>query len=124
MKKQNTFTQKTIVADTAEEFDLKMNAVLDAAFDPEIIYKQGEKFCAIVKMPRVIEHKCISEIYEERGEGHLCGECIYFDKPKDKRIKYTRCTHCKAEVYYGRRACEMFYELLEAGETVLRGQEE
>ena len=120
MKKQNTFTQKTIVADTAEEFDLKMNAVLDAAFDPEIIYKQGEKFCAIVKMPRVIEHKCISEIYEERGEGHLCGECIYFDKPTDRRIKYTKCTHRSHTVCYGDRACNLFYELLEEGREVLR----
>ena len=116
---QNTFEQKTVVAETAEDFDRKMNAILAEANNPEIIYRH-DCFCAIVKIPKVIDHKTISQVYEEKGEGHLCGECIYFDKPTDRRIKYTRCTHKSHTVCYGDRACNLFYELLEEGKEVLR----
>ena len=122
---QTTYIQKTIVADTAEDFDNKMNALLAEANNPEIFYRlASEQFCAIVKYQRVIEHKTIGQRYEEMGEGHLCGECKYFEKPKDGRVKYTRCCHNNGSVYYGRKACDFFYDLLEAGEIILKGQEE
>lgn len=110
---------RAIAADTAEEFETRMNDLLKRAHNPKYtINVSGGKFFAVVEYR---EEKLIPETladeYELRGEVFYCRNC---PECKDQYSGRTKRCLCKyAELGYTRKddhACNWFYKKLAQGE--------
>ena len=97
-----------IEADSSEEFDRLVNDSMKGLVDPTLqIY--GLFKGAITYKEIVVEEdeKTIADLFEEAGCGAKCGECPFFNKPTDGRVKYVVCG--KRRVSEKSRACDDYY---------------
>lgn len=98
-----------IKADSSEEFDQIVNDSMKGLIDPQLqIYGLYEG--AITYQDIAVEdeeQKTIADLFEEAGCGAKCGECPFYQKPTDGRVKYTVCGSRKVSA--GSRACDDYY---------------
>ena len=118
--------QVTVVADTPEDYDNKMNEIFAKATTVKSITDKDflDKFCSIVRF----EYKedipeNARERYEIKNECHYCGECREWVKPDKGNVKYTPCPHQDFKCGFNTQACDFFYEMLEAGEDMWRHED-
>ena len=99
----------------ARDFEDVLNEVLDAISDPDITFDRNRPFLAYVTFTETIEiPESVQDAYEMRGEYHFCGECPYWEKPTDRRIKYDYCD-LGEKVGEKTAACDLFYKMLNEG---------
>lgn len=115
--------QQTIIADNAEDYDRMMNGIFEHASQiKEIIDKDfKDKFCSIIRYEYTADiPETLKEKYEQEGKTFYCGECKFFTPPPKGNMKYTTCDHCDTRVYTNCTACDFFYEMMDAGEQMLK----
>ena len=97
-----------IEADSSEEFDRLVNDSMKGLVDPTLqiygLYKGAITYKEIVVEE---DEKTIADLFEEAGCGAKCGECPFFQKPTDGRVKYVVCG--KRRVSEKSRACDDYY---------------
>lgn len=97
-----------IEATTSEEFDRMLNESLIGLVDATVqiygLYKGAILYTEIVVED---EQKTIADMFEAAGCGKKCGDCPFYQKPADGRVKYTVCG--KRRIYEGSRACDDYY---------------
>ena len=115
---------KTVSANTADEFDTKLDKVLNEFKKKGIRYKLEiapqlgfTVFVRYEESYRVAE--TIADEFELGGEIHKCIECPFFVRPTDGRQKYTRCEIEPGIHRADSCCCDTFYEKLFAGEINL-----
>lgn len=115
---------KTIMSNDAFDFDSRLNGFikqLDAKGIPyEVQVNPTAGLLAFVTYKETIRvAEDIREEYELAGERHFCGECPFYVRPTDGRVKNTRCVngHLTSK---GSPCCEEFYELLDSGSIQLK----
>ena len=109
--------QKTIIADTAEEYDAKMNEILNDHHEATIIDKEMPgKFCSVCRWSYSISIcETAKEEFHERHEKYFCMECQFYVRPDKGNVKYTGCSHEDRRVRGDQECCDFFYEMLKAG---------
>ena len=115
---------KTIKSDDAFDFDSRLNSFtkqLDAKGIPyEVQVNPTAGLLAFVTYKETIRiAEDIAEEYELAGERHFCGECLFYVRPTDGRVKNTRCANGRL-TSKGSPCCDTFYELLKKGAIELR----
>lgn len=111
---------KAISEKDAFEFEVKINAALDALIAkgivPDIEFNHNMGHCAYLMWTEETQiPENAKDEYELLGERHKCIECPYYIRPTDGRIKYTRCPVIDFKVGADNSCCEQFYEELERG---------
>lgn len=115
MRTQGGKRTKIIVAQTAEEFESRLNKEL-AALDKqrtkyELQFNHGLGFCAyIISEVQTLIPETVEDEFELIGVRHKCIECPLWVHPTKGNVKYTRC-----EIVGGIRGmnspcCEHFYQ--------------
>ena len=105
-----TITRKTIFIEAEDQlsFEEALNKNTRGLVDATVqIY--GLFKCAILytEIGYEDDEKTIADLFEEAGCGATCGECPYYKKPTDKRVKYI---HCKGrKIGEDSRACDDYY---------------
>ena len=111
---------KVISAQSAEEFESKLNEVLNALNRESITYElkldpQCGFVAFIIADVRKNIYETVKEAFEEGGEIHYCIECPFFERPTNGNRKYTKCKYdgrmCKGD----KSCCEYFYQQLYDG---------
>lgn len=123
MFSQKKFIQETVIANTPEEFDRKLNAIYERAAEqtvnkePEIHYFDNLGLCASVRywiykdIPQSLEDE-----YALLGIRHECRDCGHFCPPTDRRSKHGLCELNGSRKHREMAACELHYEELERRE--------
>ena len=118
MRYVRSFKQETVMADTPEVFDLKMNDIFlrasSSGKEPVVKFFDQMGFCATVRyFVSEAVPESLADKYELEGNSYLCSECPYFKMPEDRRRKNVRCERSGCLVDAGTRACDIFYLSLE-----------
>lgn len=106
-----------IQADSAAEFQTRLNAVLAKHPAAEIEWNHGKGFCAyVVYTYEEDQPDEVSDIFHMEGIHYFCRNCPYMEPPQDKRFKRCGCsisphgsTHMDSE------ACDFLYKSLLTG---------
>jgi len=114
---------KTIVERDPAAFDEAVNGFTDAHDVVEMrFHDYAGAFCVVItymETKRVPQN--IRDEYELRGEYYTCGECPYYEKPTDRRMRHGSCKLANRVDPDG-PACLHFYRELSLGEiTMERG---
>jgi len=96
-----------IEATTGQEFEKKMNETLKGLPDPEIQIFGKYEGCIIYTEHIYEEEKTIAQLFEEAGCGAKCEDCPYYERPTDRRVKWTVCHGRKVKA--DSRACDSYY---------------
>lgn len=105
-----TRRKKTIFikATSSEEFDRMLNESLIGLVDADVqIYGLYEGAILCTEIVVEDDRKTIADMFEEAGCGKTCGDCPFYERPKDGRFKYTVCG--KRKISEGSRACDDYY---------------
>ena len=115
MKERRKKKFRVIHGSDAQTFEDALNKAMDELKEVTVTFDTNLPFLAYIQH---IEYEyipqCLKDVYELRGERHVCSECQYFEKPTDKRVKNVYCaigeyTRATSE------ACEIFYKELNKG---------
>ena len=119
MKEIRKHKHITIKAETPQEFDRQINAVLDEASEVELKTHDTVPYLAYIRCTYyVLEPENICDEYELKGEIHYCAECRHLDTASrhNSRQKIYPCKYSKyGKAHAEAQACEVFYEEMEAG---------
>lgn len=97
-----------IEADSSAEFDQLVNESMKGLVDPQLqIYGLYKGAITYMSIEYEEDEKTIADLFEEAGCGAKCGECPFFQKPTDGRVKYVVCG--KRRVSEKSRACDDYY---------------
>lgn len=113
---------KVVSATTAEEFESKINSVLNGLNEKRINYdlqlNPTAGFIAFVTYTETVQvPETLADEYELKGERHKCGECPHFPVITDGRVKWVRCPVTQGLVNKGTNCCDTFYkEVMEGAE--------
>lgn len=120
MRKETKTRHITIQARTPEEFDERINAILE---DPNLVGHvltyRGDGFTACIEY--TTEEKFfenVKEEFEARGDVYYCDECPFIEEPEDRRRRTTCATGSPNR--YG-KACLYLYEKIAKGEVKIGG---
>lgn len=105
-----TRSTKTIFieAESSAEFDQLVNESMKGLVDPQLqIYGLYKGAIAYRSIEIEDDEKTIADLFEEAGCGAKCGDCPFFKKPTDGRIKHVVCG--KRRVTEKSRACDDYY---------------
>ena len=121
MKRREILQQRSVIAKTPEEWDMRVNEALveltgNAKNTPTLTRTIKENsYEAIIDYYIVVETpENATDRAHIRGEYHTCDECPHLVKKQDKRFKNLECDNgqrviaCRCD-----EACEWFYERLE-----------
>lgn len=107
----------TVKAETPEEFDRRINTIMEEASDVELKTHDVVPYLAYIRCTYyILEPEDICDEYELKGEVHYCSECKYLDlsKKRNSRQLIYPCPYSKyGKVYSTSRACAIFYEEME-----------
>lgn len=124
MLQRQTTGVKTIKSDDPFDFDSRLNSFMRSLDAKGIPYEvQVNPTAGLLAFVTWKEMKQVAEnVYEEyllANELHNCGECPFYVRPTDGRVKNTRCLngHLTSK---GSPCCEEFYELLDSGSIQLK----
>ena len=118
--------QVTVLADTPEEYDSRMNEIFAKASQIKSITDKDipNKFCSTVRFEYTDDiPETIKEKYEKAGTRFFCGDCKFYVKPDKGNVKYTTCQHGESRCRFNNLACDFFYEMIEAGEDMRRHED-
>lgn len=117
MKEYRKTKIKTISERDPEAFDDRVNEFTDTHDVLEMRFNDAAGgFCVtLTYMETTLKPENIRDEYELRGEVYTCGECPYYERPTDKRVKYGGC-HLKHRTDPDGMACLWFYKRLALGE--------
>ena len=120
MRTDKKLRVKVVREDNAEDFERKLNVILENVEDPEIEWNKSMGFCAYVtytEKEKVIED--IKDVFHNEGVHWHCRNCPYVERTTDKRKKWVCCkikttgmTHLDSE------ACDFLYRQLLSGELM------
>lgn len=115
---------KTIVGETAFDFDSKLNSFTDKLDAKGIRYKLDLSVSAgliafVIYEKQITLPECVKDEYELAGEKHNCIECPFYVRPTDGRVKNTRCPKTEKLRRANDPCCEDFYKWLDRGEIKL-----
>ena len=115
---------KTVSANNADEFDAKLDRVLNEfkkkgiKYTLEIAPQLG--FTVFIRYEEKYQvAETLADEFELGGETHRCIECPYFIRPTDGRVKCSRCDITPGIHRADSWCCDAFYEKLLAGEIEL-----
>lgn len=112
MKEKRKRKFRVIHKPDAETFEEALNVAMDELSDAVVTFDQNLPFLAYVQYTEYqYMPESVRDVYELRGEKHVCAECQYFVAPTDKRVKKVFCqlgeyTRASSD------ACEIFYKEL------------
>lgn len=125
MRYVNKTAVKVVAANTPEEFESKLNTVLEdiAGCKHELVFNLNAGFCAYITFTKTAEiPETVEDEYNLAGIHFYCADCPNYVIPFDGRVKYTDCKlgrRCKA----GDCACEWLYQKVKAGSISINGDE-
>lgn len=109
----------------AKQLNSRLAALDKARQKYELQFNHQMGFCAYLVIDQVNEiPETIEDEFELAGEKHTCGDCPFWQHPKDGRVKYTRCEITPGIHGSGSPCCAEFYARLYRGEIELPGKEE
>ena len=126
MRYVNRTAVKVIAANSAEEFETKLNKALEeiAGCQHELVFNLNAGFCAYITFTSTTQiPESIADEYDLAGIHFYCADCPNYVRSFDGRIKYTDCklgTRCKASD----GACEWLYRELKMGHISIDSDEE
>lgn len=90
------------------DFDAQLNESMEGLIDATVqVYGLYQAAILYTEITVQDEDKTIADLFEEAGCGARCGECPFYAKPTDKRIKWSVCG--KRKINEGSRACDDYY---------------
>lgn len=112
---------KTIQTKSPKEFDEQLERLLEevALNEPNVtrIFDSNAGHIAYVSWTvTVIKAEDVRDEYEMNGISYHCGDCPYYEHPKDKRIVYSTCG-LGQRANFGKRACVELYEKIQKGDV-------
>lgn len=97
-----------IEADNQRAFDRKLNEALEGKMDAQVqIYGLYQGAVIYTEMEVEEDEPTIADMFEKAGCGAMCGECPFYERPEDRRKKWTVCSGRK--VNESSRACDTYY---------------
>lgn len=120
-----TRSTKTIFieAESSAEFDQLVNESMKGLVDPQLqIYGLYKGAITYMSIEYEEDEKTIADLFEEAGCGAKCGDCPFFKKPTDGRVKYVVCG--KRRVSAKSRACDDYYLGRRANVSAFRREDE
>ena len=121
MQRKTIKMQCTIETTSAAEFDEKVNEIVElhSTENVEVIRRMDVNgHCAYITWEReVLKAETASDRLRLDGIDLRCGECIFFELPKDRRIKFVYCEQGGKlrRCSYESNACEWLCEQVEKG---------
>lgn len=121
MRSETIHRQLTIIAETAAEYDEKMNDILSRAPGATIIDRMtDDRFCSVIRYTKTYQiPETVEDEYYLQGKKFYCIDCKHFIPPTDKRRRDGECKSGEKRSLSA-HACEYFYEQLKAGRDVLK----
>lgn len=114
MRTKKLIQIEVVCVDDPETFQQRVNAALSRHENPKLIFDKLKSFTAyIVYEIHKDAPETMLELYEMLDEsgGAECGECPYFERIIDGRVKWHNCTLHKSRTREDSRACEEFYKM-------------
>lgn len=118
MRTDDVLKIKVVHADTAEEFERKINIVLENVKNPTIEWNHAKGFCAYVRYTEEVKTMDdIKDFFHNEGVYWHCRNCPYAEKTTDKRRKRVGCKiRSTGMTYKDSEACDFVYRQLLTGE--------
>ena len=111
----------TIQTRDAEEFDARCNDASRTYSNKDVkVTRMFDAELGFIAFVTWTEREAIPENAKDRaelrGERYVCGECPYYVRPTDGRVKNTDCSYDGSRVWFDKCACETLYLAIEKGE--------
>lgn len=121
MRRDEILKVKVVQAESAEEFERKLNVVLKNVLKPQITWNHNMGHCAYVTYVETVETlEDVSDIFHRDGVYYHCRNCPFFDLPNDKRFKRGACRISPSGVAWkDSEACTFLYKQLLSGELTV-----
>ena len=121
MKTIYTPKVRVVTAGSGEEFETKLNAVLEELAEKgrkqELTFNLAAGHCAYIRYEEThMIPETIQDEYELRGECYACRDCPHYVPSMDGRRKWSICDYIGERTTAKSAACEWFYKKLAKGE--------
>ena len=120
---------RIITAESAQEFQDRMNALMDelakdrAVSNVEFTFNLAAGHCAYFNFDRYVRiPENIQDEFELRGLRYYCMDCPVYEPSTDRRVKWTRCLKADRRITPDSCACDEFYAAMAKFQT--KGGEE
>lgn len=112
---------RVVEAATAEEFEKELNAALAEVtrWKPSLTWNNNrEQHCVYIEYTEWVQiPEDVRDEYILKGRRIICGECPWYIRSDDRRIKYMTCAKGEPRCHYTKEACLALYEAVERGEV-------
>ena len=125
MKERKRTQQITILGRNPEDFDRKVNEVLQKHKDVKIERESSTPMMCYMTFDEYVEEaETLKEEYLLAGCNLKCGDCPLIKKSEDKRRKKHFCPVKQATVRLDMYCCNEFFEKVESGEIIIERRPE
>lgn len=107
---------KVIQSTNAQDFENRLNEILDEVNEPQIDFFKECGLCAVITyQERELKAENLADEYNLKGIYYTCADCPHLELNTDKRFKYHNCEY-KGLVRLEQTACNRCYRELHGDE--------